>query len=84
MVAVCFTVSHNGLRVGIKLTGDLNGWATTKDLILYLAGKLTVKVRSSWSQRSPISPSPREGLAASSNTSVLESSTNHVPVSRMS
>ncbi|KAF9650664.1 aconitate hydratase [Thelephora ganbajun] len=29
--------------VGIELTGDLNGWATTKDLILYLAGKLTVK-----------------------------------------
>ncbi|KAF9786107.1 aconitate hydratase [Thelephora terrestris] len=29
--------------VGIKLTGDLSGWATTKDLILYLTGKLTVK-----------------------------------------
>ena len=40
-----FTVSHHDCRVGIKLTGDLNGWATTKDLILYLTGKLTVKVR---------------------------------------
>ena len=30
--------------VGIKLTGELNGWATPKDLILHLAGKLTVRV----------------------------------------
>ncbi|KAG1715646.1 hypothetical protein ID866_1528 [Astraeus odoratus] len=29
--------------VGIHLTGQLNGWATPKDLILYLAGKLTVR-----------------------------------------
>ncbi|KAF5377567.1 hypothetical protein D9615_005222 [Tricholomella constricta] len=29
--------------VGIHLTGTLNGWATTKDLILHLAGKLTVR-----------------------------------------
>ncbi|KAI0048390.1 aconitate hydratase [Auriscalpium vulgare] len=29
--------------VGIHLTGTLNNWATPKDLILYLAGKLTVK-----------------------------------------
>lgn len=29
--------------VGIHLTGQLNGWATPKDLILHLAGKLTVK-----------------------------------------
>ncbi|KAG2023258.1 aconitate hydratase [Coprinopsis cinerea AmutBmut pab1-1] len=29
--------------IGIKLTGELNGWATPKDLILHLAGKLTVK-----------------------------------------
>ncbi|CAA7266630.1 unnamed protein product [Cyclocybe aegerita] len=29
--------------IGIHLTGKLNGWATTKDLILYLAGKLTVR-----------------------------------------
>ncbi|RDB28407.1 Homocitrate dehydratase, mitochondrial [Hypsizygus marmoreus] len=29
--------------VGIHLTGALNGWATPKDLILHLAGKLTVR-----------------------------------------
>ncbi|CED85427.1 aconitate hydratase [Phaffia rhodozyma] len=28
---------------GVKLTGQLNGWATPKDLILHLAGKLTVR-----------------------------------------
>jgi len=33
-------------RTGIHVTGKLNDWATPKDLILYLAGKLTVKVRS--------------------------------------
>jgi homoaconitase len=30
--------------VGVRLTGNLSGWATTKDLILHLAGKLTVRV----------------------------------------
>lgn len=29
---------------GIHLTGELSGWATPKDLILHLAGKLTVRV----------------------------------------
>jgi homoaconitase len=29
---------------GIKLTGELKGWATPKDLILHLAGRLTVRV----------------------------------------
>jgi homoaconitase len=29
--------------VGVHLTGTLSGWATPKDLILHLAGKLTVK-----------------------------------------
>ncbi|TFY59443.1 hypothetical protein EVJ58_g5776 [Rhodofomes roseus] len=29
--------------VGIHLTGSLSGWATPKDLILHLAGKLTVR-----------------------------------------
>lgn len=28
---------------GVKLTGELSGWATPKDLILHLAGKLTVR-----------------------------------------
>jgi homoaconitase len=32
------------MQKGVKLTGQLNGWATPKDLILHLAGKLTVKV----------------------------------------
>ncbi|TXT12941.1 hypothetical protein VHUM_01342 [Vanrija humicola] len=31
------------LITGIKLTGNLQGWATPKDLILHLAGKLTVR-----------------------------------------
>ncbi|KZP32368.1 aconitate hydratase [Athelia psychrophila] len=29
--------------VGVHLTGQLSGWATPKDLILHLAGKLTVR-----------------------------------------
>ncbi|KNZ73513.1 putative aconitate hydratase 2 [Termitomyces sp. J132] len=29
--------------VGIHLTGSLNNWSTTKDLILHLAGRLTVR-----------------------------------------
>ncbi|KAI0082197.1 aconitate hydratase [Panus rudis PR-1116 ss-1] len=29
--------------VGVHLTGELSGWATPKDLILHLAGKLTVR-----------------------------------------
>ncbi|KIK71240.1 hypothetical protein GYMLUDRAFT_235591 [Collybiopsis luxurians FD-317 M1] len=29
--------------IGVHLTGQLSGWATTKDLILHLAGKLTVR-----------------------------------------
>ena len=29
--------------VGVKLTGELNGWAAPKDIILWVAGKLTVK-----------------------------------------
>ncbi|KAK6906444.1 aconitate hydratase, mitochondrial [Kwoniella mangroviensis CBS 8886] len=31
------------LITGVKLTGQLQGWATPKDLILHLAGKLTVR-----------------------------------------
>jgi aconitase A len=38
-------------QTGIHVTGKLSDWATTKDLILYLAGKLTVKV-SSWASES--------------------------------
>lgn len=29
---------------GIHLTGQMNGWATTKDLILNIAGRLSVRV----------------------------------------
>ena len=29
--------------IGVKLTGELNGWTSAKDIILYLAGQLTVK-----------------------------------------
>lgn len=30
--------------IGIKLTGKLNGWTSPKDVILHIAGKLTVRV----------------------------------------
>ena len=30
---------------GVHLKGELNGWATPKDLILHVAGRLTVRVR---------------------------------------
>lgn len=33
--------------LGVHLTGTLNGWATPKDLILHLTGKLTVRVSDS-------------------------------------
>ena len=29
--------------LGVKLTGELSGWASPKDIILYLAGQLTVR-----------------------------------------
>lgn len=29
-------------RIGVKLIGEMNGWTSPKDVILYLAGKLTV------------------------------------------
>jgi aconitate hydratase len=29
--------------VGVKLTGEMNGWTSPKDIILYVCGKLTVK-----------------------------------------
>jgi aconitase A len=31
--------------IGVKLTGKLNGWTAPKDIILKVAGILTVKVR---------------------------------------
>ncbi len=32
--------------IGVRLDGKLGGWASPKDVILHLAGKLTVRVRS--------------------------------------
>lgn len=34
--------------IGVKLTGQLNPWASPKDVILKLAGLLTVRVRGWW------------------------------------
>jgi Aconitase family (aconitate hydratase) len=55
---ICTSMLMN--LTGIHVTGKLNDWATPKDLILYLAGKLTVKVRTQvlcgchfWSLMSP-------------------------------
>ncbi len=31
--------------LGVRLEGELSGWTSPKDVILYLAGKLTVRVR---------------------------------------
>lgn len=58
------------INKGVKLTGRLNGWSTTKDLILHLAGKLTVRVRRSSVLRDLfISNFPRAVLAESWNIS---------------
>lgn len=37
--------------LGVKLTGELSGWASPKDVILSLAGQLTVRVRDSMNCR---------------------------------
>ncbi len=42
MAGLPWEVLHPKL-IGVKLTGRLNGWASPKDVILYLCGKLTVK-----------------------------------------
>jgi aconitase A len=41
----CLSSARLNSTTGIHVTGKLHDWATPKDLILYLAGKLTVKVR---------------------------------------
>lgn len=43
------------LITGVRLTGELKGWATPKDLILHLAGKLTVRVSNSSDSHMPTS-----------------------------
>ncbi len=42
MAGLAWEVLHPKL-IGIKLTGKLNGWASPKDVILYICGLLTVK-----------------------------------------
>lgn len=50
IVGAYIDLNHRNARVtrtsilGIHLTGKLEGWATPKDLILHIAGKLTVRV----------------------------------------
>ena len=42
MAGLPWEVLHPKL-IGVKLTGQLHGWASPKDVILYICGKLTVK-----------------------------------------
>jgi aconitate hydratase len=42
MAGLAWEVLHPKL-IGVRLTGALNGWASPKDVILYLCGLLTVK-----------------------------------------
>src|SRR5918992_3031251 len=42
MAGLPWEVLHPKL-IGVKLTGRLNGWASPKDVILYVCGRLTVK-----------------------------------------
>ena len=42
MAGLPWEVLHPKL-IGVRLTGKLDGWASPKDVILYLCGKLTVK-----------------------------------------
>ncbi len=42
MAGLPWEVLHPKL-IGVKLTGRLSGWASPKDVILYICGKLTVK-----------------------------------------
>lgn len=61
---------------GVKLTGKLEGWATPKDLILHLAGKLTVRV----SYKYRLKLTCRVELVAFSSTLALASSRSLVLV----
>ncbi len=42
MAGLPWEVKHPNI-IGVKLTGELNGWASPKDVILYLCGVLTTK-----------------------------------------
>jgi Aconitase family (aconitate hydratase) len=76
--------------VGVHLKGQTSGWVTTKDVILHLAGKLTVKVPSSFCGRSTIQIAVlihltiRVEPVVSLNTSVPVSTVNRAPVSLLS
>jgi aconitase A len=57
--------------LGVRLVGELSGWASPKDIILKLAGELTVRVsRSSLAQTNHLTINRAE-LASSSSTLVL-------------
>ena len=61
----------------------MSGWTTPKDLILHLAGKLTVRVSLLFIIRSCLASNSalfREELARSWNTSALVCLTSHVQV----
>lgn len=76
------------LVTGVKLTGELKGWATPKDLILHLAGKLTVRVNSSaipsFVSVRLLTMGCREELDVYWSTLALESHPSRVPVSLLS
>jgi homoaconitase len=57
--------------LGVKLTGELSGWASPKDIILKLAGELTVRVSRFSIIRWTYLTRTREELASLSSTSVL-------------
>ena len=57
--------------LGVKLTGELSGWASPKDIILKLAGELTVRVSKFSLARCTYLTIIREELASLSSTSAL-------------
>ena len=69
---------------GIKLTGELNGWATPKDLILHVAGKLTVRVRYAFMTISHRLTFHRVALVVFWSTLALVYSTSHALVLQLS
>lgn len=70
--------------VGVNLTGVMDEWTTPKDLILHLAGKLTVRVRLYLSSCTGFMLMRlivcRAGQAVSSNISGQGWSSNPAPV----
>jgi aconitase A len=60
--------------LGVKLVGELSGWASPKDIILKLAGELTVRVSIFTPVQLNCLTRTRVVPASSSSTSVLASS----------